>query len=94
MMMMMMMMIYGCVKLKEQMNMMSVMPFLIHPSVLNHTHAHTHTHTDTHTHTVSFTKRQQSANLSLFTTGSDIMQPVINFNETLYRGETLERKIN
>lgn len=44
----------------------------------------------THTHAASFTERQQSANLSFFTTGSDIIQSVINFNETLYGGETYQ----
>lgn len=55
---------------------------------------HTYSLTNTHTHSASFTERQQSANLSLFSAGSDIIQPVINFNETLYGGEILEGKIN
>lgn len=57
----------------------STAPSWLHPSL-----------PPSHTHAASFTERQQSANLSFFTTGSDIIQSVINFNETLYGGETYQ----
>lgn len=74
-----------CKMQEKDMNIMiltwSTAPSWLHPS-LPPSH--------THTHAASFTERQQSANLSFFTTGSDIIQSVINFNETLYGGETYQ----